>query len=317
MYIFYHVLALDNFQSHLGRSTRRASSFFFEELAAAHEWDKIPHPTTIHQQKIVVTTMVKSRRSSQVKQQNPVDAFEERKRQRVLGVQAAGIHRLGRGTVECFSVLERLFFHATQGIWFRILPIDDHDDDICHGLGVEWRYLLPLLTKCGLIKSKTTSVVKDVHVGTRQWDEMAKALVGAMRMEITSIRTQYARRSYFFCVGQPRYQNPLAQEKALSLVGMVGLVPSRGMAPRDLALEAQKIAVAVLNDRLACRVQGPRIGRIAIEDQQQQQQEEGLNDDQVDAIAEAVHASIEYAVALDLERRPRLSRSNAGTSIDA
>ena len=141
-----------------------------------------------------------------------------------------------------------------------------------------------------------------------------------MRMEITSIRTQYARRSYFFCVGQPRYQNPLAQEKALSLVGMVGLVPSRGMAPRDLALEAQKIAVAVLNDRLACRVQGPRIGRIAIEDQQQQQQQqqqEGLNDDQVDAIAEAVHASIEYAVALDLERRPRLSRSNAGTSIDA
>ena len=122
MYIFYHVLALDIFQSHLGRSTRRASSFFFEELAAAHEWDKIPHPTTIHQQKIVVTTMVKSRRSSQVKQQNPVDAFEERKRQRVLGVQAAGIHRLGRGTVECFSVLERLFSTRHRGYGFESFP---------------------------------------------------------------------------------------------------------------------------------------------------------------------------------------------------
>ena len=124
--------------------------------------------------------MVTTRRSSLGKQPAPPDPFEDRKRQRVLGDQASGIRRLGKGTVECFSKLELLFAHSQTGLWFRVLPIDGHDDDICVGLGVEWKYLLPLLTKCGLVRSKVTSIVKDVHVDHGQWDELAKAITRAV-----------------------------------------------------------------------------------------------------------------------------------------
>ena len=123
--------------------------------------------------------MVTTRRSLRVKPSNPLDPFEDRKRQRVLGTHVAGIQqRGGPGTVECFSVLELLLAHSSLGLWFRILPIDDHDDDICVGLSVEWSYLLPLLTKCGLVsRSKVTSVVKDLQVDSCQWDKLAKRLV--------------------------------------------------------------------------------------------------------------------------------------------
>ena len=120
--------------------------------------------------------MVTTRRSSQGKHQNPLYPLGERKRQRVLGDHAAGIQRLGRGTVECFSKLELLFAHSQSGLWFRILPIDGYDDDISVGLGVEWKYLLPLLIKCGLVRSKVTSVVKDVLVDHGQWEELPKEI---------------------------------------------------------------------------------------------------------------------------------------------
>ena len=118
--------------------------------------------------------------------------------------------------MEGFSLVEQLLAHSTMGLWFRILPVDDHDEDICVGLGVEWRYLLPLLTKCDLLQSRVTSTVKDVHVGSKQWDELAKAL--SMRLEISCIRTLYSRRSYFYCVGDPQFRGPIEQGNALQLL---------------------------------------------------------------------------------------------------
>ncbi len=37
-----------------------------------------------------------------------------------------------------------------------------------------------------------------------------------------------------------------------------------------------------------------------------------MNDEQIDFVAETILAAIDYATALDLDRRPRLSRTNAG-----
>jgi hypothetical protein len=44
-----------------------------------------------------------------------------------------------------------LFATSTTGFWYRILPIEDHDDNISVALSIEWRYLLPLLAKGGLV----------------------------------------------------------------------------------------------------------------------------------------------------------------------
>jgi hypothetical protein len=254
--------------------------------------------------------MVETRRSSGVKQTNPLDSFKDRKRQKVLGTQAEGIQRLGRGTEECFRLVEQLLAHSTTGLWFRILPIDGHDDDICVGMGVEWHNLLPILIKCGLLRSRVTSVVKEVRIDATQWDQLAKSL--NMRMEVTCIRTLYSRRSYFYCIGDPRFRGPLDQEKALQVLqtgkktrGLPFLSRQKEL-PRQLGMTVTRVATAIVNDRLASRNQSQ---------QQTQQQVDELNDDQVEIVANSAHEAIEYAVALDLDRRPRLSRLNAGTMI--
>jgi hypothetical protein len=275
--------------------------------------------------------MVTTRRSSLGKQPAPPDPFEDRKRQRVLGDQASGIRRLGKGTVECFSKLELLFAHSQTGLWFRVLPIDGHDDDICVGLGVEWKYLLPLLTKCGLVRSKVTSVVKDVHVDHGQWDELAKAITRAVRMEITAIRTKYSRKSYFICIGQPKFQNPLEQDKALKSISKKKreeLFSALQPPPRQLVLDVQEVATAIVDERLARRVLQGKNPTIRQGQQQEGQQQEAdgqqqqvavvaqvpTNDNEMQVVTTAVHNLIEFAAALDLERRPRLSRTTAGTS---
>ena len=39
-----------------------------------------------------------------------------------------------------------------------------------------------------------------------------------------------------------------------------------------------------------------------------------MNDEQIDVVANTVMDAINYAAALDLDRQPRLSRTNAGKS---
>lgn len=184
---------------------------------------RIPTATT----QIVELTMVTTRRSSGGKRPNPLDACGERKHQRLLGVQSAGIQRLGQGTEECFQLVHHVLAQSTPGLWFRILPVDGQDDDICVGTGVEWQYLLPLLTKCGLLRSIVTSVVKDIHCNATQWDEMAKSFLSQVRMEVTCIRTWYSRRSYFYCIRKPLYKNPLHQQQALDSKEMPRKTPPR------------------------------------------------------------------------------------------
>ena len=53
--------------------------------------------------------MLTTRRSSRCKPKYETDPNEGRKREGVLVVQAAGIRRLGRVTVECFSLLKLVF----------------------------------------------------------------------------------------------------------------------------------------------------------------------------------------------------------------
>ncbi len=81
-----------------------------------------------------------TQRSSRNEPKNPLDALEERIRQRVLGVQSVLIQRLCLYITECFNLLHDVSAHSTSGLWFRILPIDGHEDDICVGTGVKWQY---------------------------------------------------------------------------------------------------------------------------------------------------------------------------------
>ena len=145
-------------------------------------------------------------------------------------MQLVGIRRLGQFTEECLHLVHLILAQSTPHLWFHILPVDEKDDDICVGTWVEWKFLLPLLTKCGLLHSLFTSVVKDVHCDHSQCDEMAKSFVLHIKMEITCIRTWHSRRSYFYCIGKPLYKSSIIQEQALVPKGL----PSKKHPPRLL-----------------------------------------------------------------------------------
>jgi len=96
-----------------------------------------------------------------------------------------------------------------------------------------------------------------VHVDHGQWDELAKAITRAVRMEITAIRTKYSRKSYFICIGQPKFQNPLEQDKALKSISTKKreeLFSALQPPPRQLVWDVQEVATAIVDERLARRV---------------------------------------------------------------
>ncbi|KAG7337759.1 hypothetical protein IV203_024855 [Nitzschia inconspicua] len=114
-------------------------------------------------------------------------------------------------------------------------------------------------------------------------------------MDITTIRTKHARRSYFFCVGNPIYRTPLLQEEALQVSNEQ--LP-RKTTSRKLVAKVKDFARHVMNSRIASRVQTDPTTP--------------LNEEQIKYVAATIHSAIEFAAALDLDR-PRLSRTNAGT----
>ena len=138
---------------------------------------------------------------------------------------------------------------AVQGVWYQILPVDEYDDDITVGTGVEWQYLLPILSKCTLLRSTAMSVVKEMDCNVRQWDKLAKSMIATIKLEITWIRTQFARQSYFFCVGRPRFKSPIQQEAAL-LKETCACMP-RKVPNCHLIQRVKEAAARVLNSRLA------------------------------------------------------------------
>jgi hypothetical protein len=140
-----------------------------------------------------------------------------------------------------------------------------------------------------------TSVVREIDFNFVQWKEMADSMVLHVKLEITSIRTKHARRSYFFCVGKAKYKTPLVQEQAFALRNED--LP-RKTANRRLMQKVKDAATKVINSRIACRVQpNPTTP---------------LNEEQIDCVAETIQSAINFAAALDLDRCPRLSRTLAG-----
>ena len=65
----------------------------------------------------------------------------------MLGVQSAGIQLRGQFTEECFRLVHLILAQSTQHLWFRILPVDGKDDDICVGTGVEMAILVIIVNK--------------------------------------------------------------------------------------------------------------------------------------------------------------------------
>ena len=97
-------------------------------------------------------------------------------------------------------------------MWFRILPKDDLFDDLTCALGVDWKYLLPVFVHLGLIGTKATSDIKEVFVQRQQWEELVKAVLKFVRLELSTIDRRGVSRVDYVCIGIPKYKKPMKQQ---------------------------------------------------------------------------------------------------------
>ena len=131
--------------------------------------------------------------------------------------------------------------NARKGYWFRILPDGEHIDDISMATGIEWQYMLPLLTFIGLISWKLTYVVKQCMFELTQWDILKHAIARKGEIQITTVFKKN-HRVYYFCVGKPIYKGPVAQEKAnAAFVEISALTIEKRQLIIDVQLQAQKL----------------------------------------------------------------------------
>ena len=63
------------------------------------------------------------------------------------------IHAISTPKEITTSLLQRCMDTLSEGIWWRILPLEDGYDDISVGMGIDWEDLLPLLINHGLLYS--------------------------------------------------------------------------------------------------------------------------------------------------------------------
>ena len=69
-----------------------------------------------------------------------------------------------------------------EGIWWRVLPLDDRYDDIVAGIGINWQCLLPLLINSGLLFTKTIKSSKRYLVSRDLRNDTTSTSGGRMEM---------------------------------------------------------------------------------------------------------------------------------------
>ena len=67
------------------------------------------------------------------------------------------------------SLLQEGFRTLSEGIWWRILPLEESYDDIAVGMGIDWEDLLPLLINNGLLYTNKQRTDNKILISHNSW----------------------------------------------------------------------------------------------------------------------------------------------------
>ena len=206
-------------------------------------------------------------------------------------------------------MLAELFSQGIAGFWFRILPVVGEDDDVCACLGVDWQQLCPVLHFLGLIGHDVTSVVKNCFIVRDQWDELLQSVQKCVRCQITHCRGKTGSRTACFSIGEPKFRNPRQQEKK----GGASLWLNTSSKVRKLKVDFGNAARKILQQRNYERIPNDANNITNTNNQERNgaEDDDGHTEEITDMVNNDLNAKTEHAHALDLDRRPRLSRTDA------
>ena len=87
----------------------------------------------------------RGKRSLHTADSSPVNPLRRRTEDTISDGLSERVHWIQTAKEITMSLLERCFQTLNEGIWWRILPLEDGYDDISVGMGINWEDLLPLL----------------------------------------------------------------------------------------------------------------------------------------------------------------------------
>lgn len=235
------------------------------------------------------------------------------------------------------EVIADIFVHSRREIWWKILPDTDGNGDIVAATGIPWKIVLPLLISLRIVTAKVTSVVKTYAVSHTKLLELAASICHRCTMEISKMQDITKGNSkYYFCVGKPQFATPLKQRLAVESAAKRSLlkslmlpVPSLGVSDK-IQKRARTVAKVVWEKAVRQRLEKlNRAGAVGQNFLQQPQCifcnealescccngnnkeicEDAPNGNVGASLADQLQQQVQYALALDLMRTPRLSRS--------
>ena len=159
-----------------------------------------------------------------------------------------------------------------------------------------------------------TSTVKCCHVVCDQWDELLQSVQKFVRCQIPHCRTRRGGKTSFLLLGEPRFSNPLKQQQEGGALICLEEEQGRRMARslvRKLKVDIKNSAQRILQLRDHRRVTANNT-RAGNGNANQGDDENELETAAViDLVSDDLNEKIEHANALDSDRRPRLSRTDA------
>ena len=154
-------------------------------------------------------------RSSRSRPPSTGAAFEEKEEDPPMSEEFKRRIKRQREDDPPLELLPRLFDRMKRGVWFRVLPTEDTFDDICDAMNQDWEDLLPLLIDHGLLACDIRDDVKNYMFKINTWELFQTTQRETLDMRRTPVRRDGAPRVWYICLGNPDYNNPLHQEKAI------------------------------------------------------------------------------------------------------
>lgn len=171
----------------------------------------------------VTKTTTTPRRRSTESISPPIGTRSSNKRKKKnddgIAAQESDMSATNSGVVDSWSIVQELFCHAPPGIWWRIMPENNGNDDIAYATSVDWEDIYTLLMDVKILEKRKIMGTKRVCVMNGALDKLVTKVQSTTRLQFCNFRTsEQKERCYYVCIGAAKYPTKhLARAKAAGI----------------------------------------------------------------------------------------------------
>lgn len=258
----------------------------------------------------------RSRRSLHYPYPPPVQLSRDQSDKKTQDVGSKRLHHLKEMEEETMRLLQDGFSALKERVWWRILPIEEDYDDVAFGMGLQWEDFLPLLLHGGFLYTEKRSTVNSYLLNHFSWQTFCFSFVPSTRstrrqddslarLNLGYFVNKKGTRTHFICRGRPTFPSPGKQLQAVADGSFVFLdIRSGGNLKRRVATHARLLLSTYLMHRYNAGTNSIVL--------QPRKESNNVDVDNADTLYSDTENAISFALALDLDRRPRMNRE--GTS---